>query len=214
VGGVRVGIVADVHCRHEALREAAEQMTRAGVEEILLAGDAHYQYRFSNETVDVIREYGMRCVAGNHEAVLLGPHGSRAVGAPHVRARNVAFMREVPDRITTTVDGRSLTMVHANPWARTFDYLYADDPRFDRCDALDTDVLILGHTHVPMVARFGRTLAVNPGALMLSRDPGGHGVLTYAVLDTGSDDVFLIRDGDGWDHPVRPAERSSAPPRT
>jgi putative phosphoesterase len=206
---VRLGILADVHCRHEALREAAEQMTRAGVEEILLAGDTHNQYRFSNETVDVIREYGMRCVAGNHEAVLLGPHGRRAVGAPHVRADHLAYMREVPERLSTTVGGRRLTMLHADPFARTFDYLYADDPRFDRTDELRTDVLVLGHTHVPMVARFGRTLVVNPGALMLSRDPDGHGVLTYAVLDTGSDDVFVIRDGHGWEQPVRPTERTT-----
>ena len=206
---MRLGIVADVHCRSDALREAAEQMTAAGVEEILLAGDAHYQYRFSDETVDVIREFGMRCVAGNHEAVLLGPHGRRALADPRVRAENVAFTREMPDRLTTTVGGRRLTMVHADPFARTYDYLYADDPRFDRADELDTDVLVLGHTHVPMVARFGRTLVVNPGALMLSRDPGGHGVLTYAVLDTGGDDVFVIRDGAGWDDPVRPVERSS-----
>jgi hypothetical protein len=164
-------------------------MTGAGVEEILLAGDAHYQYRFRNETVEVIREYGMRCVAGNHEAVLLGPHDTRAISAPHVRAQQVAYMREVPDRLTTTVGGRRLTMVHANPWAETFDYLYAGDPRF------------------------GRTLAVNPGALMLSRDPGSHGVLTYAVPETGTDDVFVIRDGLGWDHSVQQVQRSSAPRR-
>jgi putative phosphoesterase len=198
---MKLGILADVHCRHDALREAAEQMTRAGVEEILLAGDAHNQYRFSNETVDVIREYGMRCVAGNHEAVLLGTQGTRAVAAPHVRAAHLAYMREVPERLTTVVAGRRLTMLHADPFARTFDYLYADE--------LGTDVLVLGHTHLPMVARFGRTLVVNPGALMLSRDPGGHGVLTYAVLDTGSNDVFLIRDGQGWEQPVRPTEKAT-----
>jgi putative phosphoesterase len=205
---MRIGIVADVHCRHEALREAAGQMAAAGVDEVLLAGDAHYQYRFSNETVAVIREFGMRCVAGNHEAVLLGPHGRRAVEAPHVQSDQLAFMRTVPERLTTTVDGRRLTMLHADPFTDTYDYLYADDPRFDRCDELDTDFLVLGHTHVPMVARFGRTLAINPGALMLSRDPGGHDVLTYAVLDSATEDVFVIRDGAGWDLPVTPSERS------
>jgi hypothetical protein len=93
-------------------------------------------------------------------------------------------------------------MLHANPFAPDFDYLYADDRRFARSDELDTDVLVLGHTHVPMVARFGRTLTINPGSLVLSRDPGGHGVLTYAVLDTDEAEVFLVRDGVGWDEPV------------
>jgi putative phosphoesterase len=199
---VRIGILADVHCRHEALREAAGQLVAGGVEEILLAGDAHLQYRFSTETVDVIREFGIRCVAGNHEAVLLGPAGRKAVAAPHVRAADVTLMRAVPDRLTTTVGGLRLTMLHANPFAPDFDYLYADDRRFARCDELDTDVLVLGRTHVPMAARFGRTLTINPGSLVLSRDPGGHGVLTYVVLDTDEREVFLVRDGVGWDEPV------------
>lgn len=208
---MRLGIVSDVHCEHEALREAAEQLLRAGVDDILLAGDAHYEYRFSNETVEVIRAYGMRYVTGNHEAVLLSPAGSRAVGAPHVRTANLDYVRDTPRRLTTNVGGKRLTMIHANPWASTFDYLYRGNPLFGRCDELDTDYLVLGHTHVPMVARFGRTLVVNPGSLMLSRDPGAHGLLTYAMLDTKSDDVFVIRDGVGWGEPVDTRGASAGP---
>lgn len=181
-------------------------MMEAGVEEILLAGDAHFEYRFSNDTVDVIREYDMRYVIGNHEAVLLSPAGSRAASAPHVRAGNLEYVRNAPKRLTSTVDGKRLTMVHANPWAPSFDYLYAANPLFARCDELDTDYLVLGHTHVPMVARFGRTLAINPGSLMFSQDPGGHRLPTFAVLDTDGDHVFVIRDGAGWDKPVHVPE--------
>ena len=42
---------------------------------------------------------------------------------------------------------------------------------------------------------------------MLSRDPGGHGALSYAVLDTDGPEVFLVRDGSGWDAPVVPVSR-------
>jgi putative phosphoesterase len=199
---VRIGVLADVHCRHEALRRATEELAAAGVDEILLAGDAHYQYRISAEVGDLVDEYGLRCVRGNHEAVLASPAGRRAREAAHVRARDLAFLQDVPDRLTTTVGGLRLTMLHANPFARSYDYLYADDPRFSRCDELDTDLLVLGHTHVPMLARSGRTLVVNPGSLELSRDPGGHGVLTYAVVDTADREVFLVRDGVGWEEPV------------
>ncbi len=199
---MRIGILADVHCRHAALRRAAEELTSAGVDEILLAGDAHYQYRLSPETVDLVDEYGIRCVRGNHEALLAGPAGRRAREAPHVRPVDLAFLHDIPDRLATTVGGLRLTMVHADPFDGSYDYLYAGDPRFSRCEDLDTDLLVLGHTHVPMVVRHGGTLVVNPGSLELSRDPGGHGVLTYAVVDTAEREVFLIRDGSGWDDPV------------
>ncbi|MCK4247676.1 MAG: metallophosphoesterase family protein, partial [Methanomicrobia archaeon] len=34
----------------------------------------------------------------------------------------------------------------------------------------DTDILILGHTHIPMVKSIGRKLALNPGAVGQPRD--------------------------------------------
>jgi putative phosphoesterase len=201
---VRIGIIADVHCQHEPLREAAEGLVSRAVDEIVLAGDAHYEYRFSNEVMEVIGDYRMRYVLGNHEAMLLGPHGTRAVSAPHVRQRNLVRLRQTPAHLRVRVGGKTLSVFHANPWAPDNRYLYEGDPLFGRCDELDTDYLILGHTHVPMSARFGRTLVVNPGSLTFSRDPGAEGTITCAVLDTDTDEVELIR-GPRPDPPGTPA---------
>lgn len=191
---MRIGVISDVHCAHEDLELAAEFLVQEGVDEILLAGDAHFEYRFSNEVVDLIRHYEMRYILGNHEAVLLGPHGKRALSGPHVGAENLAFTREAPFEMRTNVGGKMLTMVHANPWAPDNRYLSPSDPLFERCDELDTDYLILGHTHVPAIFRKGRTLVINPGSLAMSRDPERTpGTITYAVLDTSTDEAQIIR---------------------
>src|SRR5215469_2453919 len=68
-----LGIVSDVHCDASLLEVAAAEMAAAGATEMLLAGDAHYEYRFSNDVTEVIRAYGMRYIAGNHELRLMGP---------------------------------------------------------------------------------------------------------------------------------------------
>jgi putative phosphoesterase len=201
---MKIGVISDVHCQHDMLRLAADTLVAEGVDEILLAGDAHYEYRFSNEIVELIQEFDMRYILGNHESMLIGPQGTRAVSAPHVRAANLQFVRDAPLRMTTQVGGKTLTMVHANPWAPDNQYLHEGHPIFQRCDELDTDYLILGHTHVPMSFRQGRTLVINPGSLMFSRDPGGHGQVTYAVLDTESDGVRLERS-----KPAPPAESTT-----
>jgi putative phosphoesterase len=191
---VRIGVISDVHCAHEELQLAAEFLVDEGVDEILLAGDAHFEYRFSNEVVDLIRKYEMRYILGNHEAVLLGPHGKRALSGAHVGESNLEFTREAPFEMRTNVGGKTLTMIHANPWAPDNRYLSQTDPLFQRTDELDTDYLILGHTHVPMVFRQGRTLVINPGSLALSRDPERTpGVITYAVLDTTTDEATIVR---------------------
>jgi len=53
------------------------------------------------------------------------------------------------------------------------------------------DILILGHTHVPMVKRVGSTLVVNPGSIGESRSMEPGRPVSYAVLDTDSEEVFI-----------------------
>ena len=51
---MRLGIISDVHCNHEALRIALDRM--GPVDELLCAGDAVYQFRFSNEVMGILRD--------------------------------------------------------------------------------------------------------------------------------------------------------------
>jgi predicted phosphodiesterase len=52
---------------------------------------------------------------------------------------------------------------------------------------------VLGHTHVPMVKRFGKTLVINPGSLGESREANEKTMVSYAVIDTDSDEVEIVR---------------------
>ncbi|MBO0730246.1 MAG: metallophosphoesterase family protein [Acidimicrobiaceae bacterium] len=189
---MRLGIVSDVHCNHTALAKAVDELDGT-VDDILLAGDAVLQYRFSNEVMEIIRERGITYVAGNHERVLLGPHGERALSAPGVQARNVEHMAAAPLRHERTVSGKRLLMVHASPFPPHDDYLYPGSSELARCAELDVDYLVLGHTHIPMATRVGRALVVNPGSLGQGGDPSYPGMLSYAVLDTDSDEVTFHR---------------------
>jgi putative phosphoesterase len=190
---MRIGIVSDVHCQDEPLKVVAQALVDAGVDEIVMAGDAHYEYRFSNEVMEIAHDYRMRYIQGNHEMMLLSTHGARAVSAAHVRRANLERLQQTPTRLRVQVDGKILTICHANPWAPDNRYLYPSDPLLQRCDELDTDYLILGHTHVPMTLRSGRTLVINPGSLAFSREAGSEGSITYAVLDTSTGEARIER---------------------
>ena len=60
-------------------------------------------------------------------------------------------------------------MVHGSPWPPYGQYLVPTNPLFRRCDQLDADVIVTGHTHLPFHRRFGRTLVINPGAAGAAR---------------------------------------------
>jgi len=186
-----LGIVSDIHCNAAAMKVAVDELSSA-VDDILLAGDAVLQYRFSNEVLESVRDNGISYVVGNHELTLM-EQGARACAAPTVRAHNLELMASAPYAHERRVSHKSLLMVHASPFAPYNEYLYPHSPQLARCAELEVDFLILGHTHVPMATRVGRTLVVNPGSLGQGGDPDHPGMVSYAVLDTDSDEVTVHR---------------------
>lgn len=196
---MKVGILADVHCNHEALAIALERM--GDVDELLCAGDAVYQFRFSNEVMQILRDRGARYILGNHEEVLLGKWGEHTRAARWVRGDDLAYMAAQPSRIDTWVNGKSLMMVHGSPWEPHNEYIYPNSPAIARFAAIGSDYVILGHTHYQMAERVGRTLVINPGSSGEPRDPRNVFRLSYAVLETETDEVRF----DNFPDPTRAA---------
>lgn len=180
---MKLGVISDVHGNVEALDWALAELEPA-VDMILLAGDAMHEYRFCNEVVEAARRWDMVYVLGNHELSLLGPGGERARAAPTVKQGNLDFLSTVPTRWEEALDGQRVGMVHGSPWEPHSEYLVAGNETLRRAGDLGLDILILGHTHVPMVMRVGGTLVVNPGSLGESREMSARDLVSYAVVDT------------------------------
>ena len=186
---MKIGIVSDIHCNHEALRIALDRM--GNVDELLCAGDAVYQFRFSNEVMELLREREARYILGNHEDVLLGKWGEHARSADWVRESELEYMAGQGYSLETRVNGKKLVMVHGSPWEPHNEYIYPNSPAISRFAELDADYVILGHTHYQMAERVGRPLVINPGSAGEPRDPRNGFKLSYAVLDTETDEVVF-----------------------
>jgi putative phosphoesterase len=186
---MRLGIISDVHCNAEALRLAIQRM--GAVDELLCAGDSIFEYRFSNEVIELLRDSGARYVLGNHEAVFLGPQGVRARAAANVRSDLVAYMAQQPLSIEVDVGGKRLVMVHASPLEPNTQYVFPGSPELRRLEQIEADYIVLGHTHTQMAERAGRALVINPGSGGDPRDLANGRRLSYAVLDTASAEVLF-----------------------
>jgi putative phosphoesterase len=206
---MRIGIVADVHCNHEALRIALDRM--GDVDELLCAGDAVYQFRFSNEVMQILRERGARYILGNHEDVLLGKWGANARSAAWVRADDLAYMASQPYRLEADVGGKKLVMVHGSPFEPHNEYIFPNSPSIAKMASIDADYVILGHTHYQMAERVGRVLVINPGSAGEARDARNAFKLSYAVLDTSSGEVMFADFQDPTRAAVDPSIIPGAP---
>lgn len=179
---MKLGILADVHCNLEGLRLALDAM--GPVDELICAGDAVYQFRFSNEVIALLKERNARYILGNHERVLLSSWGDGARSRSDVRDDLVQYMAAQPYDMATQVNGRKLVVVHGSPFDPHDEYLYPNSPNLQKLAQIEADFIVLGHTHYHMAEQVGRSLVVNPGSAGEPRDHRNGFRLSCAVLDT------------------------------
>jgi putative phosphoesterase len=185
-------VISDVHCNVAAFEHAIDDL-RPRVDEIWLAGDAIYEYRFSNTIIRAVRDLGIRSILGNHELMFLSQLGDRARAATDVDQEALAWLAQVPLELDVTVDDTRVLMVHATPWPPHSEYMHGRSASLARCADVDADILIYGHTHIPLVRQVGSTLVVNPGSLGESREAGARQVSTYAIVDTDTRTAEIVR---------------------
>lgn len=186
---MRVGIVSDIHCNIRGLETALELM--GPVDRLICAGDAVFQFRWSNDVVRILRDMDALVVQGNHEEALLAP-GSRALEDPAVDQGLVAWMRAQPFRVETEFAGKRLLLTHGSPWDPWRDYVYPHHKRqWAQAAEMPFDVIILGHTHFKMAERYGHALIINPGSAGDARDPSNDFQLSCAVWETTTDEVVF-----------------------
>jgi putative phosphoesterase len=187
---MKVGIVSDIHCNSAGLARALALM--GDIDELICLGDSIYEYRFSNEVVQLLKEHGAHVILGNHEECFFGPQGERARARPGVDPALAAWLAGQPHRRELRVDGKALLLVHSTPWEPRGTYVYPHSALLDRFAEAEADVVLYGHTHHQLVERVGRVLVVNPGSAGDARDARNGGLLSCAVLDTLSEEVRLL----------------------
>ena len=184
---MRIGLVSDIHGNAAGLSRAVDGV--GDVDEIWCAGDAVSDHRFDNDVIATLRERASHYVLGNHELGLLGPHGERARATADPEL--LEWVRTRPLSVDVTIEGRRLLMTHASPLPPHNQYVVAGSTELRRLAQVDADIIVLGHTHAPMVERAGGTLVVNPGSAGERRPTAEGSVLSYAVLDVSNEDVSL-----------------------
>ncbi len=186
----QVTIFGDIHGNKPALDAVFADMDARGLTNLICLGDLVGYGTFPNEVVEAIRERDIPTIMGNYdqgvgqdsddcgcayrtkEAQTLGER-SIAWSNAHTSAENKAFLRELVDSIPVQLGDLKVLLVHGSP-RRINEYLYEDRPEasLERIlDAVEADVLVCGHTHLPYhrVLPSGRHV-VNAGSVGKPKD--------------------------------------------
>ncbi|MBV8087878.1 MAG: metallophosphoesterase family protein [Chloroflexi bacterium] len=193
---MKIGVVSDVHNNVEALQYALDHL--AGCDLLLNLGDLISESRVEPAILRLAESAGLLGIRGNHEKTLLFHPGARL--RDKLPPQDRAYLEALPSERLLHVAGCTVHVAHGAPWDEPNDYrctyvMPRDVPREPRLGETGATVLLLGHTHVPMIERAGGTLIVNPGSCGERRMGFG---LSFGVLDfnAGLAEVCEIRLGE------------------
>jgi predicted phosphodiesterase len=81
----------------------------------------------------------------------------------------VAWLAALPQRATWKLGGVRFLIIHATPASSLYDYRLTPAISDDLLDKLlatvDADVLVVGHTHLPLLRRRRKLQIINPGSV-------------------------------------------------
>jgi putative phosphoesterase len=186
---MKVGLISDVHGNRVALEAVLDEMPP--VDELLCAGDVVGYNPWPGECVDELREREVPTVMGNHDAAAADETPFRfnsmaRAGVEYALERlsddQIEWLADLPVERLACDDRVKLVHGHPDDPQRYSRYTYPEEfsPRL----LGDEDVLVLGHTHVQGVERYGEGIVLNPGSVGQPRD--GDPRAAYAVLDLDS----------------------------
>lgn len=155
---MNIGIISDVHGDYAALESTLERLDNFHqVDQILCAGDLVGRGPEPERVVELIRERGIPTVRGNHDEWSYG-----------LSPNNKLYLRSLPLDWRGQFEGVTIYMCHGKPgnnlWGLYRDHI-SDTLLNMMLASLGADVLITGHTHMPLYARVREGCVINPGSL-------------------------------------------------
>jgi predicted phosphodiesterase len=195
---MKLAILSDIHGNTAALREVLVVSRKAGVERILVLGDLVGYYYDADGVLALLAEWPATVIGGNHERMLGEARASPEVAAGHrkkygsaldvalatLAPKQIAWLTGLPSRQTATFDGVTFELCHGSPDDQDrYVYPTADDNELRRCE-MPGRIVLMGHTHYPMVAMRPDCTLINAGSVGQARDLGGFA--SWMIFDTAT----------------------------
>jgi len=192
---MKVGLIADLHSNLAALKAVLKCMPR--VDQLICVGDLVGYAAEPNEVVKLVRAKRMQTVMGNHDyaAVTRDVRGFNPLAAQaalwtaeHLHKENLEYLSNLPTRLTRSYGKQKLYVVHGSPRDPLNEYIFPDTPNRMLAELvrdLDADIVMIGHTHMPIERVIFGKLVINPGGVGQPRDRDPRA--SYAILNLGKE---------------------------
>jgi putative phosphoesterase len=195
-------VLSDIHANWPALQAIREE-----ADAVVCLGDMVSYGPFPRECVAWVREHAAYIVRGNHDTALAYRVDSRAAGFKrelalvtlerHRRLLSrgaVTWLHGLPTEARFRFDDYSFHAMHASPKDHLFSYRLtpdlADDELKKEVEQVRADIVLVGHTHLPMSRGAWTKVTLNPGSVGQPLD--GNPRASYAVIKDGVAEIRRV----------------------
>lgn len=177
---MKIGIISDIHAELQPLLIALSIFKREKVDQIICAGDIVDGGTEGDAVVDIIKQQAILCVLGNHDEMVFSDQAlirQRMRKYPNenypylLQSSTVAYVHSLPLTQYFTFEDYRVCLAHGTPTQNTH-YVFPDShiSRFQGViDDAQSDILILGHTHMPMCVQVNDKWILNAGSTYRNR---------------------------------------------
>ena len=173
----RLVLIGDIHTEATRLGHVLRHAAAAGVDAVLAVGDIVDGPEDAGACVAMLRDAGALAVRGNHERWLVDGDPLEPFTGD---ADALAWLAALPPTRHVDTAAGPLLLCHGvgaddMQRLRPDDEGYALASNFALEELLTDGVyrwMVGGHTHAPMIRRFGALTVLNPGTLARADDPG------------------------------------------
>ncbi len=200
---MKIAFISDIHSNIHALNEVIKEIERENIRKIFCCGDVVGYNAFPSESIKTLKEKKVISVRGNHDnAVITGDtswfNETGRKGIKYCRdvlpEKEIEFLKSLPSHLDFEMDGIKFYIVHGSPRDKLYEYVFptsSDHVFLEILKDVDADVIVMGHTHIPMKKSIYGKLLINPGSVGQPRD--GDSRASFAVFDTEDREIIFRR---------------------
>jgi putative phosphoesterase len=178
---MRIVILSDIHSNLDALEAVVAKLPR--YDELICLGDLVGYGPQPNEVIARLQQLRPATVLmGNHDyAVVSGdvrefsPHAAKAIEwtRQEINESGRGYLATLEPSARLQREQTTVALFHGSPQNPLSEYVFPGIPETvgrRLVELAGAKVVLLGHTHMPMVYRFGEGVVANPGSIGQPRD--------------------------------------------
>ena len=197
-------LCSDIHGNLPALEAVLDDTRKESVDEIWNLGDITGYVPFPVGVIELLRKHRAINIIGNYDQKVLGFGNHKDTWKGNKRSDKYAafesnyqqlsgaawkFLKSLPESVHIEIAGLDVTLVHAGEDVDGPGITADTPPEYleNLARIHNTDVLLFGHSHVPIIRRIRGKVFINPGSVGI---PDSDDLMAcYAVLSIANDKI-------------------------